>query len=62
MTSHHHNFREMGNTMMTSKYNDDYNKDQRPGDTKIGPIPKEEMRKKEIALRSSHIVLGKEHP
>lgn len=30
MISHHHNFREMGNTMMTSKYNDDYNKEIRP--------------------------------
>ncbi|KRX03844.1 Cyclic nucleotide-binding protein [Pseudocohnilembus persalinus] len=62
MISHHHNFREMGNTMMTSKYNDDYNKEIKPQDLKIGGISQEEMRKKELALRSSHIVLGKENP
>lgn len=25
MTGHHHDFREMPNTIMTSKYNDDFN-------------------------------------
>lgn len=25
MTGHHHNFREMPNTLMSTKYNDDYN-------------------------------------
>lgn len=27
MRGHHHNFREMSNTIMTTKYNDDYNKE-----------------------------------
>lgn len=27
MRGHHHNFREMPNTVMTTKYNDDYNKE-----------------------------------
>lgn len=25
MRGHHHDFREMNNTIMTTKYNDDYN-------------------------------------
>ncbi|KAL4505331.1 hypothetical protein ABPG72_002393 [Tetrahymena utriculariae] len=60
MRAHHHNFAESTNIVMTTHYNDQYNKDVDPQALKQG-IPAAELKQKVVDLRNSHIILGKEY-
>ena len=60
MRRHHHNFEETKQKLMTTHYNQQYNKDY-PKDALLQGSSKEELMKKVVELRNSHIVFGKEN-
>eukprot|EP00825_Cyclidium_porcatum_P037802 TRINITY_DN424_c0_g1_i4.p1 TRINITY_DN424_c0_g1~~TRINITY_DN424_c0_g1_i4.p1 ORF type:complete len:385 (+),score=61.68 TRINITY_DN424_c0_g1_i4:474-1628(+) len=59
MRGHHHEFKEQNNILMTSKYNDDYNKQATPNLLQANK-PNENLKQKAAELRFSHIILGKD--
>ena len=60
MRQHHHNFEETKQKMMTTHYNTEYNKEY-PKDALMQGISKEDLMKKVVELRNSHIIFGKEN-
>lgn len=60
MRRHHHNFEETKQKMMTTHYNQEYNREY-PKESLSPGISKEELGKKVVELRNSHIVFGKEN-
>lgn len=60
MRAHHHNFAESENVVMTTHYNQQFNKEIDPAALKQG-IPASELKQKVVDLRNSHIILGKEY-
>lgn len=60
MRRHHHNFEETKQKMMTTHYNQEYNREY-PRDALLQGISKEDLLKKVVELRNSHIVFGKEN-
>lgn len=59
MRAHNHNFAESTNLVMTTHYNDQFNKDVDPSALKQA-ISTSQIKQKVIDLRNSHIVLGKD--
>jgi len=60
MRKHHHNFEETKQKMMTTHYNIEYNREY-PKDSFLQGNSKEELMKKAVELRNSHIIFGKEN-